>query len=786
MAAMPDTVLPQQPGGGAPGGDTELAPAVKRQLKLEEFAGVLIGKRTEAVQGRSASGVERRWTEDLDAYHGRDAFNRPQGILEIASPGGAVGEDRAGAAKTGPQSGARSTLYVQLSRQKTNTAAARVQEMLFPSDEPNWSIAPTPVPQLLNAITEHAALPIMNPQSGQPLPHPDKEGQPLTAGDVAAERMRKAQKACEAMSKQVADRLEECNYVGHGRQVIMDAAQLGTGIIRGPVVVNSIEKAWQQHKDATGSVRVLQMRQQRRPASYRVSPWDFFPDPACGESIQEGSYVWEREFASPRKLRDLARTPGYSREAIGMCLQEGPRRVTTAGTSHYEQARAGDGYGATTVRAWADSRYELWTFVGECDREDLEAIGIKVPEEQADLYSLSAIVVMCNDRIIKAALNPMDGADLPYDVFVWERVSLSPWGVGIPYLMRYAQRTINAAWRAMLDNMGASSGVQIIMSEDIVPADGNWQITGRKIWRAPKGVDVDKAFRTFEIPSRQAELTNVIRLAMEFADAETALPQIAQGEQGTAPETVGGMTLLMNAANTVLKRLARQFDELVTKPHIRRYYDWEMQFNPDDAIKGDFSVAARGSSALVERDVRTQSITEVVAAATHPVFGMFLDQKKLFRTYLESKKVSPDSVMKSDDEIAQAQQAAAQAGPQKTPQEKVAEIRAQADIAKIKVDTESEATNERLRQENAQRDRDHDELMQLLAYRTKALEVAKDQGMSLLDLQKQLSMFVMEKRFEERQSDLDRQMQITQGSDQRTHDANKEAFRASQKPATAE
>jgi hypothetical protein len=779
MAAVPESVLPPQEGG-----EQALSPAVQRQLRIDEFAAQLVNKRTLAVQARAASGVERRWVEDLDAYHGRDEWNRPQGIIEVASAGAMAAPHQAEMPKTGVQQGARSTVYVQLTRQKTNTAAARVQEMLFPTDEANWSIRPTPVPQLAEALTEHADVAWKDGATGQPLPHPDDPTgeRKLTAGDVAAERLRAANKAAEGMAKQIMDRLEECGYVGHGRQVIMDAAQLGTGIIRGPAVTTAISKTWAKHSDATGTVRVLQFRQETRPGSYRISPWDFFPDPACGESIQEGSHVWEREFVSGRKLRELARTEGFDRRAINECLREGPQRVTSTGSSHYEQARAGDGYGDTAFRNFTDSRFELWTFVGEVDREDLEAVGVEIPDELGELYSLSAIVVMCNDRAIKVALNPMDGGDLPYDVFVWERVSLSPWGVGIPYLMRYAQRTINAGWRALLDNMGASSGVQLIMSEDVLPADGNWAIVGRKLWRAPKGVDVDKAFRAAEIPSRQADLQAVIRLAMEFADAETALPQIAQGEQGTAPDTVGGMTLLMNAANTVLKRLARQFDELITKPHIRRYYDWEMQHNPDESIKGDYEVAARGSSALVERDIRTQSMTEVVAAATHPVFGLFLDHKKLFRSYLESKKVDPDSVMRSDTEIAQALQAQAKAGPPKSPQEKVAEIRAQADVAKMKIDTESEATNERLRQENAQRDRDSDLTLKLLDYRTKVLDYIEQRGLTLEQFKQEMSMFVLDKQFEREERALDRETQRIEGVASRTHDANKEAFRASTKP----
>jgi hypothetical protein len=777
MAAVLPIAGPAPAGEAMPEDDPN--EAAERQLRLDAFAQGILAKRAEAVRWRSSSGVERRWMEDLDAYHGRDEWNRPTGLMDSVASGVSSGFEANTAAKTNLQQTARSTVYVQLTRQKTNTATARVQEMLFPSDDKNWGISPTPVPELLEAIESGQNVGWVEGQ--KMLPNPDSPtDEPLTAADVASEAMRTALKKCEAMEKAIHDALEECSYVGHGRAAIADSAQLGAGILKGPVVVNRVSKKWAKHRDGTGTAMVMQFKQDTRPATFRVSPWDFFPDPSCGESIQDGSYCWEREHASGRKLRELARSDAYNRAAIIECLKEGPQRVTSSGNSYYEQSRTGDGYGSTSVTAFTDSRFELWTFVGEVSRDDIDLLGLQVPEEQRELYALSAIIVFCNDRPIKVTLNPMDGGDLPYDVFVWERVALSPFGVGIPYLMRYAQRTVNAAWRALLDNMGASAGVQLIMSEDVYPADGNYQIVGRKIWRMPRGGDVDKAFRVFEIPSRQVDLTNVIRLAMEFADAETALPQIAQGEQGSAPDTVGGMTLLMNAANTVLKRLARQFDDMVTKPHIRRYYDWMMQYHPDDAIKGDMQVAARGSSALVQRDQRNQNLTEVMAAATHPKFGVFLDEKRLFRVYLESKSVVPDSVMRSDAEIAQILKNQASQEPPKSPQEKVAEIRANADLQKIKVDTESEATNERLRQENAQRDRDHDMTMQLLAYRTKVLDYAEQRGITLEQFKQELQMLVLDKSLEREERAIDRAEARTMKQGDREHEIVKGAQRASQ------
>ena len=117
------------------------------------------------------------------------------------------------------------------------------------------------------------------------------------------------------------------------------------------------------------------------------------------------------------------------------------------------------------------------------------------------LTKISAVVVMCNNRTIKAILNPMDSGDLPYDMFQWDTIEDSPWGVGIPYLMRYAQRSLNAAWRQMQDNAGVSHGPQIVINRRLIePHNGSWEISGMKLWqvKADSAVeDVSRALQRF-------------------------------------------------------------------------------------------------------------------------------------------------------------------------------------------------------------------------------------------------------------------------------------------------
>lgn len=146
---------------------------------------------------------------------------------------------------------------------------------------------------------------------------------------------------------------------------------------------------------------------------------------------------------------------------------------------------------------------------------------------------------------------------------------------------------------------------QIILGNGVTPADGQWNLRGGKLWRAEPDVqDVRGAFSAFVPPSVQAEMMNIINFALKVAEDTTGLPAMLQGIRGDAPETLGGMQMQSNNASGVLRRLAKRFDDYMTSPHVRRYYDWMMQYSEREDIKGDFQVDVRASSALVERDAR--------------------------------------------------------------------------------------------------------------------------------------------------------------------------------------
>jgi hypothetical protein len=296
------------------------------------------------------------------------------------------------------------------------------------------------------------------------------------------------------------------------------------------------------------------------------------------------------------------------------------------------------------------------------------------PEDQRE-EPVGACVVICNGKPIQAFINPLRSGDLGYDIFTYEPVHGQMFGLGVAYLLRSPQRVLSTAWRMVMDNAALTVGGLVVIERDgIEPADGNWSLYGGKVFHKTtsfgKGGKVEDAFKVYNMESRLQELEKIIQLAMKFAEDETSLPSLMEGNQGHAPDTVGGMTMLMNNSNTVLKVLAKRFDDSITRPHIGRYYEWHMLYNPDPTIKGDFSVAARGSSHLVVRDTMRQSLVGFMQYALAPNLAIFFKTGgySALRKSAESNSIPPDDVLVPEeeapkiwDDFQRAQAAAAQA-----------------------------------------------------------------------------------------------------------------------------
>ncbi|CAB4130538.1 hypothetical protein UFOVP123_11 [uncultured Caudovirales phage] len=719
----------------------------KREEQLQAFGTSMAHQRDDWIRSRYSYGVDKRWIEDEDQYNAKDNIAKQASQMMTSVEQGYP-------VTTQMAKPHRSTVYIGLTRQKTNAAEARLADILLPTDDRNWGIQPTPIPTLMSMGRDERMA--GDKDTGQPMMHPETQ-QPLRMKDIARASMQVARDKAKAMQTEIDDQLTECDYNGEMRKVIHNAARLGTGVIKGPIVTNRTRKAWQPFKDMEGNViHQLEIVQEMSPASFSIDPRNVWPDPGCGDNIHHGKGMYEREQLTVRQVRELAKQPGYMKDQLRKVLEEGPKKSAT-----FQELKDDD------QRDIARDVYEKWEYWGEVDYDDLKSAGLKLDAEKDELKSISACVVMINNTVVKVYINPLEDGALPYDFFVWEKVADSVWGYGIPYLMRAQQKVLNAAWRQMMDNAGVSSGPQIIVKAGAIqPADKQWQLSARKIWFATDDVDdVRKAFTAVEFNSYQAELAAIIKMAMELADQETGVPAITQGEKGAAPDTVGGMQMLMNSANVVLRRLVKQFDDSITRPHIRRYYDFNMMYNEDEEVKGDFTIDARGSSALLVRDIQNQAFLNLLAAGANPVYGVYLDTQKLFEKALQAQHIDPAEVLKSEDELEKIkeQQAQPQQG-QPDPALEVAKLRGDIELQKAQVQNQGDMAELQLRQQIAQQEHDLRMAELQMTREIEMLKMSNQQNISLETIKAKLAETAIKERGKKELYAAEQNLKMTMGS----------------------
>jgi len=621
--------------------------SMQRQ-ELDRLYAMFTQMRDKWVQARATiTDVEKRWRKNTDLYYG-DNINTPNELEDTL---------RNGPPARKAQDGNRSRVVINIVRPKVDQAVARMCEILFPVDDRNWGLKPTPLPELATMVGNNT--PTVNPMTGQPTG--------LTANDEAQAIMEAAKEACNGMERSIDDSLTECHFNGESRKGIEDGVRLGTMVMYGPFPARQSSKVWLPQPDGT---QVLMINESVVPASERLDPWDVFFDPSCGNDHQTGRGFFVRRMVTRKQLRQLVGLPGYDAEAIREVLRSDPKRLRVA-------------EGRIVRDMVREDAYEMWTYHGEIEPEEMEMLSSRTGDPLTDVEF--GVLVIVNDKVIGAMDSWVPDKKLPVDVWCWRKRDDSPFGYGLPDELEHQQRVVNSAWRQVMDNGRVSLGGQIVIKKGmIIPQNGSYEITPNKIWLAKDDLDdVRAAMTTFEFASHLEELLAIANTAMQYADMETGMPQLMGGEKGSAPETVGGMVMLYNNANSVLRQRVKLYDDNITKPHLERYYDWKMANDPDPAIKGDFEIDARGSTALVERDIQNQALLNLAAITNNPRYIPHLNEREEIKAILKAFKIDPESLLKPEDQVAQEMQAQAQQGAPDDPRIAAAQIKAEVDMARL-------------------------------------------------------------------------------------------------------
>jgi hypothetical protein len=182
-------------------------------------------------------------------------------------------------------------------------------------------------------------------------------------------------------------------------------------------------------------------------------------------------------------------------------------------------------------------------------------------------------------------------------------------------------------------------------------------------------------------PSPMTEgLMKVFEKFSQLADEYSGIPAYTYGSAniGGAAKTASGLSMLMNAASKAIKNVIRHVDSGILQQTIDMFYCWNMLWHPDNSIKGDAQVVARGALSLVAKEQNQMRVQELLQQTANPLDMQIMGipgRAKMLRRALQGVDVGGDEVIPSEDELQQmlmqqsqqAQQQQMQQAPQQNP-----------------------------------------------------------------------------------------------------------------------
>jgi len=591
--------------------------------ELNSLGSILESKYTEYKDARDD--IEDDWIEDLRAFMGQ---YDPEVLAKIQSKGD------------------RSQVYVGLTRTKVLAAFSRITDLLFQPGQKFFSIEATPIakqPLVEQELTERAALEIM--QAAEVV-DPGLVDDLIQARLIELEEELKEETAIRVdnMEEAILDQAVESNLESKMKDAIMEQVIFGTGAMKAGTL--RIEKDHKWVKGDEGFQLIYE--ESAFPEMEAVSVFDLYPDPHA-TSMDDLRDIFRRHIISRQEFKNLKEFPGFNQDLIEECIEMNPEG------NHDEAQHEKDRRQIANVndRSSQTHKFELLEYWGSINGYDLQDAGVEFGDDDDLAQEYHANIWIIDGKVIKAQLNPLPGGIIPYFIFPYEKNPHAFWGTGVPRMMRDSQATMNAATRIYLDNVALSSGPMVEVNTDIMASgEDPTELYPWRVFLREGGDGNQPMVRFYQPQSNSPALVSVIELFRRFADETTALPSYTHGQtQSSLNRTATGISILMSNANIVLKSVIKNIDDYLTKPMIRSLYDWNMTWNENENVKSDMRIVAKGSTALIQKEVQSQRLLQFLSLINNPLDAQMVDREKLLTDIAKSLDIDPEEVIKSQKEL---------------------------------------------------------------------------------------------------------------------------------------
>lgn len=551
------------------------------QVKVDEESKTRLAKQLTDQFSRWSSDrrdIEKQWLKNQRQYNGE---YDPE-VLQRMNPN-------------------QSRAYPRITRVKVVSMVARLMALLFPAGERNWSVGPSPKPEL-GAEALKSALQMWaadNPNAPFNIDEFDKL--------VAAY----AQKAAKRTETAIADQLADLGAYGPAdyqtlvRQVVYGATKYGVGIMKGPstMATTRIVGTVMNNQPVVNEVQAY------RPFFDAVDCFSYYPD-LSAKAFDQMDGEYERHILSRHQLLQLAKRPDFDGPAIRRFAKDHPDGNYVRKTFEQEvEASSKVSQPATT------KKYEILEYWGYISGPDLRAAGVTITDEKL-ATELSSVMWILGDTVIKAAENPLPEGTAMYHKFVFEEDDVNLMGNGLPVIVRDSQMGISSAARMLMDNASVVCGPNVEVDYNRLMSGQDTTLAPFKVWMVDSnGVsNSGDAVKNVSFNSHIPELLEVINTFMGFADKESFVNPMTGGDMENAPSeplrTTGGMSMVMGNAALPFRDVVRNFDRF-TVSVLHSLIEWNRIFNPSAVAMSDVRPIGRGATSLIAKEVRAVALDQL-------------------------------------------------------------------------------------------------------------------------------------------------------------------------------
>jgi hypothetical protein len=217
-----------------------------------------------------------------------------------------------------------------------------------------------------------------------------------------------------------------------------------------------------------------------------------------------------------------------------------------------------------------------------------------------------------------------------------------------------AQTIMNGHARMAIDNLALAGNLVFDVDETMLVPGQDMKVFPGKIFRRQSG-QPGQSIHGVKFPNTANENLMMFDRFRQLADESTGIPSYSHGTTGvqSTTRTAAGMSMLMGAAALNIKTVVKNIDDYLLRPLGESMFAWNMQFNEDTPeIRGDLDVKARGTSSLMQKEVRSQRLMTFLQTASNQNLAPFVKWHSVLSEIAKSLDIEPEKLINDPERAA--------------------------------------------------------------------------------------------------------------------------------------